>query len=127
MEGVTTQEKEGISFQNGAQELVRLFDSEWPRFGSVRLRFGGGKVRSVPVFGSGGSPTKRVFLCFSTFLKERTVPVPVSVPGKTVPAVPVPLKKIRFREKRFRRFRFPVPVRFLSHPVFDAQRALNQR
>ena len=62
-----------------------------PRFGSVRLRFGGGKVRSVPVFGSGGSSTKRVFLCFSTFLKERTVPVPVSVPGKTVPAIPVPL------------------------------------
>ena len=32
---------------------------------------------------------------------------------KTVPAVPV---QFRFREKRFRRFRFPVPVRFLSHP-----------
>ena len=27
-------------------------------------------------------------MCFSTFLAERTVPV--SVPGKTVPAVPVP-------------------------------------
>ena len=25
--------------------------------------------------------------------------------------------EIRFREKRFRRFRFSVPVRFLSHPV----------
>ena len=25
------------------------------RFGSVRLRFGGGTVRAVPVFGSGGS------------------------------------------------------------------------
>ena len=61
--------------------------------GSVRLRFGGGKVRSVPVFASGGSSTKRVLLCFSTFLKERTVPVPVSVPGK-----------------RFRRFRFPLSV-----------------
>ena len=37
-----------------------------PRFGSVRLRFGGGAVRAVPVFGSGGSSAIRVFLCFST-------------------------------------------------------------
>ena len=38
-----------------------------PRFGSVRLRFGGGMVRAVPVFGSGGSSAKnKVFLCFST-------------------------------------------------------------
>ena len=33
---------------------------------SVRLRFGGRTVRAVPVFGSGGSSAKRVFLCFST-------------------------------------------------------------
>ena len=38
----------------------------WPRFGSVRLRFGDGTVRAVPVFGSGGSSAKRVFVCFST-------------------------------------------------------------
>ena len=61
----------------------------WPRFGSVRLRFGDGTARAVPVFGSGGS-SKEGFLC-----AERTVPVPVSVPGK-----------------RFRRFRFR--VRFLA-------------
>ena len=30
------------------------------RSGSVRLRFGGGTVRAVPGFGSGGSPAKRV-------------------------------------------------------------------
>ena len=33
----------------------------WHRFGSVRLRFGGGTVRAVPVFCSCGSSTKRVF------------------------------------------------------------------
>ena len=33
---------------------------------------------------------------------------------KTVPAVPVPLS---VSGKKFRQFRFPVPVRFLSHPV----------
>ena len=38
----------------------------WPRFGSVRLRFGDGTVRAVPVFGSGGSSKKGVFACFST-------------------------------------------------------------
>ena len=36
-----------------------------PRFGSVRLRFGGGTVRAVPVFGSGGCSVEKVFLCFS--------------------------------------------------------------
>ena len=38
----------------------------WPRFGSVRLRFGDGTVRAVPVFGSGGSSEEGVFVCFST-------------------------------------------------------------
>ena len=70
----------------------------WPWFGSVGLRFGGGKVRSVPVFGSGGSSTKRVFPFFSTLLKERTVPVPVSVPGKRFRQFRF---RFRFREKRF--------------------------
>ena len=32
-----------------------------PRFGSVRLRFGSGRVRAVPVFGSGGSSAKGFF------------------------------------------------------------------
>ena len=44
----------------------------------------------------------------------RTVPVPVSVPGKRFRRFRF---RFRFREKRFRRFRFPVPVRFLSHPA----------
>ena len=75
----------------------------WPRFGSVRLQFGDGTVRAVPVFGSRGSSKEGVFLCVSVqFHREdgsgsgfgswKTVPaVPVlrSVPGKTVPAVPV--------------------------------------
>ena len=36
------------------------------RFGLVRLRFGKGTVQAVPVCGSGGSSSKKVFLCFST-------------------------------------------------------------
>ena len=36
-----------------------------PRFGSVRLRFGGGTVRAVPVFGSGGSSAKKGLFCVS--------------------------------------------------------------
>ena len=34
--------------------------------GSVRLRFGDGTVRVVPVFGSGDSSKEGVFVCFST-------------------------------------------------------------
>ena len=74
-----------------------------PRFGSVRLRFGGGRVRAVPVFGSGGSSAKRGFAAFQHSLAGRdgsgfgfgswktvpAVPVPLSVSGKTVPTVPV--------------------------------------
>ena len=37
----------------------------WPRFGSVRLRFGDGTVRAVPVFGSGGSSKEGGFFCIS--------------------------------------------------------------
>ena len=84
-----------------------------PRFGSVRLRFGGGTVRAVPVFGSGGSSTKRVFLCFSTFLKQRTVRFRFLEHGSGGSG-----SAFGFGKKRFRRFRFPVPVRFLSHPEF---------
>ena len=67
--------------------------------GSVRLRFGDGAVRAVPVFGSGGSSKEGFFLCVSVeFSREDgssswktvpAVPVPRSVPGKTVPTVPV--------------------------------------
>ena len=74
----------------------------------------------VPVFGSGGS-SKEGLLCVSVqFKTERTVPVPVSVPGKRfwrfrfrvrflgkmVPTVPVPR----------------VPVRFLGHHEFPFRR-----
>ena len=37
----------------------------WPRFGSVRLRFGVGTVRAVRVFGSGGSSAEVLFFCFN--------------------------------------------------------------
>ena len=86
----------------------------WPRFGSVRLRFGDGTVRAVPVFGSGGSSKEGGFCVFQYSLTERTVPVPVSVPGKRFRRFRF---RVRFLGKRFRRFRFPVPVRFLGHPV----------
>ena len=76
----------------------------WPRFGSVRLRFGDGTVRAVPVFGSGGSSKEEVFFFFLVFQYNSTEKtVPVSVPGKwfrwfrfrvrflrkTVPTVPI--------------------------------------
>ena len=67
--------------------------------GLVRLRFGGGTVSAVPVFGSGGSSREGVFAVFQFSLTERTVPasvlekrfrrfrVPRSVPGQTVPTI----------------------------------------
>ena len=65
--------KRGLSLpQQRAREIERERDiyiythTGRPRFGSVRLRFGGGRVRAVPVFGSGGSYAKGGFLCFST-------------------------------------------------------------
>ena len=74
-----------------------------PWFGSVRLRFGGGTVRAVPVFGSGGSSAERGFSVFQYSLTGKdgsgsgfgswktvqAVPVPLSVSGKTNPTVPV--------------------------------------
>ena len=64
-----------------AHENIRVFNREAPvRFGSVTVWEG--TVQAVPVLGSGGSSAKRVFLCFSRVYQERTVPVPVSVPGK---------------------------------------------
>ena len=44
---------------------IKHFNPGRPRFGSVRSRFGDETVRAVPVFGSGGSSAKGVFLCFS--------------------------------------------------------------
>ena len=73
----------------------------WHRFGSVWLRFGDGTVRAVPVFGSGGSSEEGFFCVFQCSFTEEdgssfgswkavpAVPVPRSVPAKTVPTVPV--------------------------------------
>ena len=47
-------------------KIMKVQITGWPRFGSVRLRFGHGMVRAVPVFGSAGSSKEGVFLCFST-------------------------------------------------------------
>ena len=41
-----------------------------PRFGSVRLRFGGGTVRAVPVVGSGCSSAKRAFCASVQFHRK---------------------------------------------------------
>ena len=48
------------------KHLVRF--AGWP--GSVRLRFGGGTVQAVPVFGSGGSSAKRFFCVSVQFNRE---------------------------------------------------------
>ena len=71
--------------------------------GSVRLRFGGGAVQAVPVFGSGSSSAIKGFSVVQSSLTRKdgsgsgfgswktvpAVPVPLSVSGKTVPTVPV--------------------------------------
>ena len=55
-------------------------------------------------------------MCVSVqFSTERTVLVPVSVPGKRFWRFRF---HVRLLGKRFRRFRFPVPVRFLGHSAF---------
>ena len=51
---------------------------------------------------------------FQHSFTERTVGVPVSVPGKRFRRFRF---RVRFLGKWFRRFRFPVPVRLLGHPV----------
>ena len=63
----------------------------WPRFGSVRLRFGGGTVRPVPVLGSGGSSAKKGFVCISVQFNSKGRFGSGFGSWKTVPAVPVPL------------------------------------
>ena len=41
----------------------------WPRFGSVRLRFGDATVRTVQVFGSGGSSKEGVLVTSRGWIK----------------------------------------------------------
>ena len=93
-----------VVFSNGNSVKTRV-----ARFGSVTLRFGDGTVRVVPVFGSGGS-SKEGFLCvsvqfnredgsgsgFASWKTVLAVPVPCSVPGKTVLTVPVSGSGFRF-------------------------------
>ena len=73
--------------------------------GSIRLRFGGGTVRAVPVFRSGFRFLVPVsfFLCSSTVQEERMAPV--SVPGKRFRGFRF---RFLFRERRFRRSPFAV-------------------
>ena len=109
----------GFGGTGGGGGVVREKENRgWLRFGLVRLRFGDGTVRAVPVFGSGGSSKEGFFCVFQYCFTERTVPV--SVPGKW-------FRRFRFRvrvlRKRFRRFRFPVPVRFLGHPENPYQKS----
>ena len=58
---------------------------------------------------------------FQYSFTERTVPVPVSVPGKRFLRFRF---RVRFLGKRFRRCRFPVPVRFLGHLVHRKQQLI---
>ena len=57
------------------------------RFGSVTVRLWNGSSGSG--FRFRRFHWRRVFQCFSTDYQRGTVPVPLLVPGKTVPTVPV--------------------------------------
>ena len=85
-----------------------------PRFGSVRLRFGNGTVQAVPVFGSGGSSAKKRAFCVSVQFKRKER---FRFRFRFLERFWRFRFRFRFRDIRFRRFRFPVQVRFLSHPV----------
>ena len=50
--------------------FLLLIFSGWPRFRSVRSRFGGVTVRAVPVFGSGAYSSQGVFCVSVQFNKE---------------------------------------------------------
>ena len=79
--------------------LFSLFNSGWPRFGSVMVWGWNGSSSSG--FWFRRSSKEGVVLCVSVQLKREdgssfgswktvpAVPVPRSVPGKTVPTVPV--------------------------------------
>ena len=84
--GASSSRREGggkrCKFQGQKKHMeinVDVSHSGWPRFGSVRLPYGGGTVRAIPVFGSGAS-SKEGFFCVSVQFNRGTVPVPVSVP-----------------------------------------------
>ena len=90
------------------------------RFRSVTVW--GGTVRANLVFGSGGSCGERGLFCVSVQFEQQSLQrtVPVSVPGKTAPAVPLPV----FRKTMVASF--PVSVRFLSHPAVCRNRVLKR-
>ena len=80
--------------------------------GSVRLRFGGGTVRAVPVFGSGGSSTKQQFNRKGRFrFRFRFLENGSGGSGSA----------FGFGENGSDGSGFPVPVRFLSHPEKNRQ------
>ena len=61
----------GSLMQSRYQKILFEEKAGRPRFGSVRLRFGGGTVRAIPVFGSGGSSAKKGFSVFQYSLTGR--------------------------------------------------------
>ena len=79
--------------------------SEWPRFGSVRLRLGMERFErfrfSVPAV-----PLRRVFLCVSAQFNREDGSGSGLIPGKRFRRFRF---CVRFLRKRFRRFRFLVP------------------
>ena len=74
-----------------SRSKLSLFYLNQGGHGSVRLRFGGGTVRAVPVFGSGGSSPKKGLPLFQYNLTGKDGSGFGS--WKTVPAVPVPLSE----------------------------------
>ena len=96
-----------------AYPLFKRALSGWPRFGSVRLRFGSTERFERFRFSVPAVPRRRGFLCVSVQFHKEGVFVcfsTVSQRGRRFRF------RVRFLRKRFRRFRFPVPVRFLGHP-----------
>ena len=95
------------------KKILELGNSERPRFGSVRLRFGAGTVQAVPVFGSAGSSAKKVFFVSVQFNRKgrfrfrfRFLENGSGGSGSA----------FGFGKNGSDGSRFPVPVRFLSHP-----------
>ena len=83
-------------------------ETGWPRFGSVRLRFGDGTVRAVPVFGPPAVPLRRGFLCVSVqFSRENGTFCPVLAFLENVVLLCVPFTTyVVFLEDGSERFRF---------------------
>ena len=70
--------------------MTRAARPGWPRFGSVRLRFGGGTVRSGSGFRFRRFLIRGGFCVFQYILKGKDGSGSGFGSWKTVPAVPVP-------------------------------------